>query len=396
MNRIWGKFAGGLCCLLFLASAGYAQVSAIMIADPPLYTGVCPADIKFKGLITAQQPGRVQYRLVRSDGVLQPVETLEFATPGSREVTSEWTYVSRKAGRQDGWMSIMIVYPEERESSRAGFSVICDQTKPDLMARIKQSPKIVRAGFELGSQLRAIAVNRGEIPVKDVNVEVLLRKESSCDHMQAASGAAHFLNGALRGSREQVSLDGGQKTELKLNGPISIPTETQPGEYFLCIVIDPENRIIESNKANNCACSPVKITAAAGKPDLIVEKIAFKGWGKCEPNWPIFSFEVTVQNIGTAASPAMPDKAVLQVLDLHGNSWGNAVGLNAIAPGGSQTVVIPVYYFSEDPAHMTKVIPHPFRAVVDPHHLIDESNENNNKSDIIYLDPGLICPKPGS
>ena len=108
---------------------------------------------------------------------------------------------------------------------------------------------------------------------------------------------------------------------------------------------------------------------------------------------PIFTFEVTVNNIGAAASPAMPDKPVVHVMDLHGNNWGNSAGLNAIPPGGEQTVVIPVYYFSEDPAHMTKVVPHPFRAVVDPQHLIDESNESNNKSDIIYLDPSLICPK---
>jgi hypothetical protein len=42
---------------------------------------------------------------------------------------------------------------------------------------------------------------------------------------------------------------------------------------------------------------------------------------------------------------------------------------------------------------MTKVVPHPFRAVVDPLHLVEEANKKNNTSDIIYLDPGLICPK---
>ena len=59
-------------------------------------------------------------------------------------------------------------------------------------------------------------------------------------------------------------------------------------------------------------------------------------------------------------------------------------------------VSIPVYYFSEDPSHMTKAVPHPFRAVVDPHHFIDESTESNNKSDIMYLDPGNICSKMSS
>ena len=80
-------------------------------------------------------------------------------------------------------------------------------------------------------------------------------------------------------------------------------------------------------------------------------------------------------------------------MDMHGSGWGNGATLSSIPPGGTQTVLIPVYYFSEDPTYMTKVVPHPFRAVVDPLHLIEEANKKNNTSDVIYLDPGLICPK---
>ncbi len=33
-------------------------------------------------------------------------------------------------------------------------------------------------------------------------------------------------------------------------------------------------------------------------------------------------------------------KALVQAMDQHGNGWGNGVPLNAIPPGGQQTVVI--------------------------------------------------------
>ncbi len=46
-----------------------------------------------------------------------------------------------------------------------------------------------------------------------------------------------------------------------------------------------------------------------------------------------------------------------------------------------------------DPAHMTKGVPHPFRAILDPHHLINETDNKNKLSDIIYLDPSPVCSK---
>jgi len=65
---------------------------------------------------------------------------------------------------------------------------------------------------------------------------------------------------------------------------------------------------------------------------------------------PIFTFEVNGPiNIGTATSPAMPDKPIVHVMDLHGNNWGNSAGLNAIPPEGSRPVVIPVYYIQRGP-----------------------------------------------
>ena len=389
--------AGGLLLYLLVANAVHAQVSISLNVEPASYTGACPADIRFKGTVTSSKPGKIQYRFIRSDGVLQPVETIEFSAPGSKEVNAAWAVGEKKSLSYDGWGAIKVVYPEEAQSDKATFTVACDQSLPDLTVRIRKCPKLVKPGTDLGPSIKVVALNRGSAAVKDVDLEIVLKKENYCPvPAPSAVYSAHFSNGVLlKGGHEQVSLKGYEKQEVKLSGAATIPNDTPAGDYFLCAVIDAGNKIKESNEADNCGCCPVKVANTAGKPDLIIEKFAFKGWGKCEPNMPVFNFEVTVKNIGATASPAMPDKGVVQVVDLHGNNWGNAAGLNSIPPGGTQTVVIPVYYFKEDPEHMTKSVPHPFRAVVDPHHFIDELNESNNKSDIIYLDPGNVCRKTG-
>lgn len=152
-------------------------------------------------------------------------------------------------------------------------------------------------------------------------------------------------------------------------------------------VIYPQN--VESNRANfSVQCG----AAAQNKPDLVIRSFGLKEWGKCEPNNVIFTFQVTVGNIGTAASPAIPGKALVQAMDQHGNGWGNGAMLPAIPPGGNHTVNIPVYYLNSDPDHITGAAPHPFKAIADPLNLIDELREDNNDSSgAINVDPKSLC-----
>ncbi len=171
-------------------------------------------------------------------------------------------------------------------------------------------------------------------------------------------------------------------TTWTLGGP-SLPTYS--GWQSIKILYPQE---AESNRANfsvTCQAEPPK------KPDLVIRSFGLKEWGKCEPNHVIFTFQVTVANIGTAASPAIPGKALVQAMDQHGNGWGNGVPLNAIPPGGQQTVVIPVYYLRDDPGHITGAAPHPFRAIADPLKLVDELREDNNMSGVINVDPRSLC-----
>jgi hypothetical protein len=133
------------------------------------------------------------------------------------------------------------------------------------------------------------------------------------------------------------------------------------------------------------------------KPDLVVTEFGMKKWGKCEPHSAVYTFQVTVKNIGTAPSPSsasLGNKALVQAMASDYPGWGNGAFLNALAPGASETVDIPVYYLMADPGFMVTHAPHPFNAIADPLGLVAESNEGNNTKGPIKMGAPQNCPKP--
>lgn len=129
-----------------------------------------------------------------------------------------------------------------------------------------------------------------------------------------------------------------------------------------------------------------------GRPDLVVRYFGLKEWGACVHGQALFTFQVTVANIGTAPSPGFADKALLLVRDQHTTIWGSSTKLDAIAPGASQTVLLPVYYLQGNHGHVTGEASHPFQATVDPLRLVTEVNEANNQSPVINVDAASACP----
>jgi hypothetical protein len=99
------------------------HIEAGLTAEPINYSGFCPTTITFKGEISVTQPGEVQYKFIRSDGALAPVQTLHFDKPTSKEVRTTW----RLGKDYSGWMAIKILYPQEVESNKAHFSIKCEQ-----------------------------------------------------------------------------------------------------------------------------------------------------------------------------------------------------------------------------------------------------------------------------
>ncbi len=119
---------------------------------------------------------------------------------------------------------------------------------------------------------------------------------------------------------------------------------------------------------------------AIKKPDLVVVEGSIK-FGECRP-YSIYGYgKVIVKNIGTAASPAILDKGIVQVVhaddaNLGSGYRGQGVGLQALNPGEVATVDVNVSYPFTNPVGADTS--HDYIARVDFGNWIDESNETNN------------------
>lgn len=153
----------------------------------------------------------------------------------------------------------------------------------------------------------------------------------------------------------------------------------------------------KSNRADfeiTCDAAPATDPGRARKPDLVVTEFGMKKWGACEPQSAVYTFQVTVKNVGTAASPSsasLGNKALVQAMASDYPGWGNGAFLHALAPGASETVDIPVYYLQADPGFMVRHAPHPFNAIADPLGLVNESNEGNNTKGPINMGAPKGC-----
>lgn len=397
------------------------EFHAALRASPAAHNGQCPAKITFSGRIRADRAGRVQYRFIRSDGAVAPIQTLNFERPGSQSISTTWTLGGDRLPRYDGWQAVEIVYPTAMVSDRAAFSVRCADTPrttvgskvkevvrmtvprlklPDLKVKLN-APRSAEPGDTIGHTITARAFNVGEAGAAGTAsagsngymIDVVLSKDTNVVDGFAAYAPNYSDDVLLQGGRVSNTVDlapGASHAYPNLQGGNgTIPADTSPGSYYVCARIDPGKKTAESNESNNVDCQRIKI-AKQGKPDLMVRSFGLKRWGSCAPNNAVITFQVTVANVGTVASPAVTDYALVQVMDQHRN-WGNGVMLGVIAPGATRTVEIPVYYLREDPAHMTGAAPHPFMAKVDPGNRVDESNEGNNQSATINVGAPAGC-----
>ncbi len=139
-----------LACILLILSHGMSveaaqHLSASLSANPVNYAGRCPAKITFNGRISAREPGRVQYKFIRSDGANAPVQTLNFTQAGSKSVSTTWTLGGAGLPSYSGWEAIQIVYPYSVQSNKAHFNMRCKgsapRKQPDLIvSKINFSP----------------------------------------------------------------------------------------------------------------------------------------------------------------------------------------------------------------------------------------------------------------
>jgi hypothetical protein len=154
-------FATALAAALATSAASAQDYSATLAAAPTEYSGACPTTIKFNGAITARRAGRVQYKFVRSDDAFAPIQTLDFATPGTKPVGIAWTLGGPTLPSYSGWEAIRIVYPASLESNKAGFSIRC-ASAPAGRGEQPPPPTVIRPQREAPPP--AVVRERGQQP----------------------------------------------------------------------------------------------------------------------------------------------------------------------------------------------------------------------------------------
>jgi len=119
--------------IFFLRTAQtQTQISLKLFAEPNSYVGPCPATITFKGRVIVNEPCRLKYRFLRSDGAGTPINELIFNNAGWKDVSMSWTIGTDYSG----WVSLKIVYPQELESEKAYFKITCKEKERPVVQAI--------------------------------------------------------------------------------------------------------------------------------------------------------------------------------------------------------------------------------------------------------------------
>lgn len=74
--------------------------------------------------ITANGPGEVTYRWTRSDGASAPIQSVNFATAGTKNVTGNWALGSTWEGTEH-WLGLYIDEPNHQEFGHKAFTDAC-------------------------------------------------------------------------------------------------------------------------------------------------------------------------------------------------------------------------------------------------------------------------------
>jgi hypothetical protein len=102
-------------------AAAFAVSGVSFAVDNPGYAGPCPHKFNFTAGITATAAGTVTYYWTRSDGAHGPTQTLVYAGPGTKYVTTSWQI----GADYSGWQKIYVDNPNHQTFGTAAFTLNC-------------------------------------------------------------------------------------------------------------------------------------------------------------------------------------------------------------------------------------------------------------------------------
>jgi len=128
-----------------------AQIKSII---PPNYRGVCPKNIKIKGLIKTVLPGQLRYRFIYSDGVRSPIQVKNVAWPGDIRVKS----IRKFQNSFNGWVRIKVLAPNRFTSAKKNLRVRCQNIQPPIVramvSRVRVKTLPINAGVPCPKKIK--------------------------------------------------------------------------------------------------------------------------------------------------------------------------------------------------------------------------------------------------
>jgi eukaryotic-like serine/threonine-protein kinase len=123
-----------------LNSVSATAVDAQITVTPPVVASKCttPTTFTFTGSISDSQPGPLSYQWLYSSGKQGPVQTLNFTTPGQRQVSGGKVTTST-AG--DGWAQLrLLLNPGTMTSDKTTYQLVCSSANSDIAVSATVKP----------------------------------------------------------------------------------------------------------------------------------------------------------------------------------------------------------------------------------------------------------------
>lgn len=227
-----------------------SRIEVELKAIPSNYEGICPVIINFEGEIFSLKNAKIQYRFLRSDKTIMPIEVLEIPSKTSKRIKMQWN----TSIDLNGWVQVEILSPIHIFSKKINFNVKClgilgTQLKSDLILKF-QTPISAKQGENFSGNYKLLVSNIGNVEAENFYVDIVLKGWAGL----GLSTSKEFVCG--RGIISSI-----QPSEDAIPSGLfpSIPLDILPGKYELCAIVDSTNVVQELEEENNQSCSPITI-----------------------------------------------------------------------------------------------------------------------------------------
>ena len=169
-------------------------------------------------------------------------------------------------------------------------------------------------------------------------------------------------------TRNSIAAQGHQSWAQSL----TIPKNLAAGDYVIGMILDPANKIVETDESNNVGSASLTVVAGAPRPDMVVNNFVIPDSGAANTT---ISVNAEVANQGTKESGKFDIKFYLSFDDqiTVGDMLLTTVTRNTILPGGiqnwMQSLSLPKAVTEGD---------YYIGMIIDPAFKVAESDENNN------------------